>query len=161
MQEMSLPISGEELLRRYAAGERNLGGVFAKSGSFWEGEPPTNIKLRGIILSGADLSNVRLEGANLKSSTFRGTGLDEASLRGANLENTDLSGASLCKTKFGGANLSGAIFRGAFIEETEFSNADLSYADLKGAVGIEISYLDGATFCETIMPDGSIRNDNC
>ena len=151
----------ENLIERYKNGERHFGGVFCDDGGIsWNQNHSENIHLRGINLSGTDLY-VTLNNASLRGAYFRGSQLCQSKFRGANLAGADFSGASLCKTKFGKADLSYCYFRGAFIEETEFSNANLSYADFRGAVGIEMAYLDSAIFCETIMPDGSVRNDNC
>jgi uncharacterized protein YjbI with pentapeptide repeats len=151
----------EKIIEAYGNGERHFGGIFCDDGKIsWNENQPDGIDLKGIDLSGTDLY-VNWHHADLRDSYFRGSQLSQSNFRGANLSGADFSGASLCKTKFRGADLSYCYFRGAFVEETEFSNANLSYADLRGAVGIEIAYLDDAIFCETIMPDGSVRNDNC
>ena len=81
-----------ELVRRYAAGERDF----------------SKIRLRGIFLDSTDLRNINLSGADLS-----GTHLGGADLSGANLSEANLSGAILCegifiKVDFSGANLSGA-----------------------------------------------------
>ena len=56
-------------------------------------------------------------------------------------------------------NLSHAKLRKAKLTETSFLDSNLSYADFSGARDFEIYGCRGATFYETIMPDGSIRND--
>ncbi|MEH2448859.1 MAG: pentapeptide repeat-containing protein [Nostoc sp.] len=77
-------MNAEELLRRYAAGERNFAGVDLSSVDLREAE------LTRINLVGANLRGVNLTGANLNCSALR-----KADLRNANLKGTDLSGANL------------------------------------------------------------------
>ena len=69
------------------------------------GETPdlSGASLRGLDLSGFDLSRADLRGADL-----RGTKLCDADLSGAHLE-----GANLFKTVVDGANLAGAFLTGA------------------------------------------------
>ena len=82
----------EELLRRYAAGERD----FSKT------------SLRGIFLDKTDLRNINLSGADLSGADFSGVNLSGADLSGANLR-----GARLCEVIFAEVNLSGANLKGA------------------------------------------------
>jgi len=100
-----LPISAEDFLRRYKAGERDF----------------TGINLAGAELSGnslgwlgsLNLSQAKLNGANLSSTDLTGVNLSGANLRGADiskakLHNTNLSNANLEKANLKGANISGA-----------------------------------------------------
>ncbi len=68
------------------------------------------------------------------------------------------------------SDLTGANLSGAIIEETSFKGSNLTHANLMGAkpepeYGSNTLDLTGklqdATLCNTIMPDGTIRNDNC
>jgi len=84
--------------------------------------------LRGIDLSGANLSEVYLvkadlRGANLRYARLYQARLAAADLRGADLENADLYGADLRYARLDGANLKGA----------ELHYADLRFAFLRGA----------------------------
>ncbi|MEH2158156.1 pentapeptide repeat-containing protein [Nostoc sp.] len=63
------------------------------------------------------------------------------------------------QTGFFDANLSHTNLRRAILTETSFDDANLSHADLRGASYFSINSCKGATFNETIMPDGSIRSD--
>lgn len=76
---------------------------------------------------------------------------------GANFEGADLSGACFGQTAASNANLSYAKLRGAILDEVTFRNANFSHTDLSGAMLNFV--LNEAIFCETIMPDGSIRSD--
>lgn len=147
-----------ELLRRYAAGERDFTGVKLPGIHLMDKE------LSKVIFREADLSNAYLDWTNLSyadlsHANLRGVRLGEAALEGANLEGADLSGAVFGQTYLGKANLSHAKLRDAILTETSFDDANLSYADLSGARDFSINRCKGATFCETIMPDGSIRSD--
>ena len=98
-------ISREELLQRYAAGERNF------SGAKLEG------MLDGIDLSGADLSGNRmakfyLERAILKGVNLRNTRLTDSCLDAADMTGADLRGVRLEETSFDGANLTGVNLSG-------------------------------------------------
>ncbi|NEQ98495.1 MAG: pentapeptide repeat-containing protein [Cyanothece sp. SIO2G6] len=93
----SLNITAEELLERYAAGERNFAGV----------------KIIGIKYRYTnkreyihpDLSGVNLSGANLSKVSLCNINLERANLEGANLSNSGLSGTRLVRTNLRGANL--------------------------------------------------------
>ncbi len=87
-----------------------------------------------------DLSNTALPGANL-SAAF----LPWANLRGADLRGATLRWANLSK-----ASLTGADLRGANLHGVNLYKADLGEA-----------ILSGTKFCNTIMPDGTINNDDC
>ena len=75
-------------------------------------------------LSGANLLDSNLSGANLRGADLGGANLSWASLSGADLVEADLSVASLS-----GANLSGADLRGAHLLYTNLANASLAEAD--------------------------------
>ena len=94
-------------------------------------------------------------GANLSRTNLEGVFLIEADLSGANLRGSLLTGADLSA-----ANLSGAILWGANLSDADLSNANLTGADLTGA-DLRRAGLSGTQFCNTTMPDGTVRNDNC
>ena len=73
------PMDTSELLRRYAAGERDFKNV-SLSGA----------QLGRACLSGIDLSRAELIGANLAHATLRAANLSEANLNGANLSQANL-----------------------------------------------------------------------
>ncbi len=91
--------------------------------------------------------------------------LFDANLRYGNLSNADLSDANLSDADLSNANLSNANLSNANLKRANLKRADLSEANLKRAnlkdanlIGADLS---GADFCVTIMPDGSINNDDC
>lgn len=139
--------------------------------------------MHGINLSGADLRNVDLNyarfieadlsGANLSRACLWRASLDRANLAGANLSGADLqetmfhetnlSGVNLSKaepidTYFGGANLTDVDFRNVKLQKkTDFTGANLTRTNFFG-VNLDNAVFRNAYFCETIMPDGSVRS---
>jgi hypothetical protein len=65
-----------------------------------------------------------------------------------------------------GSDLSGANFIGAQLSEANLQDVDLSGAclvgaNLHGAIIDDSTNLEGAIFCRTLMPDGSINDQDC
>lgn len=114
-------------------------------------------------LSGADLTQVNLIGANL-----RGADLSGATLSQANLTNADLTGANLEGAVLNSANLSGASLTGANLKSASLENANLSYAgfisanleaaNLKDAK-LEFTNFRGANFRLTTLANGVVTSD--
>lgn len=142
-------LTDEELIRRYANGERNF----------------SNANLRCVVLcqqnfSEINLSYSKLSLANLAGAYLRGGDLTAADLSQANLSNADLTEANLTRTNLEKANLCGALlsganFTGACLKEANLSQADLSGvnltgADLRGACLNDVNW-DGAILINTQM----------
>jgi hypothetical protein len=172
------PVDAEELLARYAAGERVFGGatLFKADlrgadlrGARLSGADLRGANLTGVNLTGADLVSANLSrallgvawlrdadlrdadlgGANLGGANLGGANLRDANLGGANLFNAHLHDANLCGANLGGANLSKTHLRRA-----DFSGADLSATDLSGARlgGSILADLDLSPFCDVNLP---------
>jgi glutathione S-transferase len=103
--------SANELLQRYAAGERDFEEVRLSGAD-----------LQGAILHGIDLSEAILSNANLSRADLRGADLSWADLSGANLQGADLRGAILTRSDLSRSNLS----------RSNLHKADLSLANLTG-----------------------------
>lgn len=138
-------ITVEELLRCYAAGERNFAGIeviraspFIELDGYFEGVDLSGASFRdgnlhGIArwmqeinlsradLSGLDLAYAHFERANLSGANLSGVCLWRANLQWANLSGANLSGSDLQDTRFFRANLSGCNFTKAEIRETYFN----------------------------------------
>jgi uncharacterized protein YjbI with pentapeptide repeats len=103
-----------------------------------------------------------LHGTNI-SSTF----LLRANLSGANLTNAictngffrslNLGGANLLQANFTDSLLASASITNANLTQAKFRFTDLTGASLRNSVTNGTDFT-GATFSNTIMPDGSIRN---
>jgi uncharacterized protein YjbI with pentapeptide repeats len=112
------PKSADELLRRYAAGER----YFAEAD----------------IPEGSDLRN-----STLAHSTFDRGWLSDIDFRGANLRHVRFLSCNIKCSDFRGADLEGAIFTGALVEATQFENANLTNATFAGAYAYGYELKDG------------------
>ena len=101
-------MDAEELLRRYAAGERDF----------------ANFDLSGILL-GRRYADELIK----QYQTEENTRLGGVNLRGINLSGANLEGANLEAVDFMGANLSGANLTGAILEVARLNEANLSIAN--------------------------------
>lgn len=114
------PRSAEELLRRYAAGER----------FFPEADIPEDSSLREAVLADALfkdawLSVVDFRGANLRGCRFEGGNVKCSDFRGADLRGAVFAGTAVEATLWDGANTNGADFTmatayGGTIRDAEF-----------------------------------------
>ena len=114
------PASAEELLRRYAAGERyfphaDIPELSSLEGCTLEGAVFEDAWVSCVTLRGANLRGVRFERCNVKCSDFSG-----ADLRGASFRETHVEAAS-----FEGATLEGASFAGALAYGGEFREGEV------------------------------------
>jgi len=106
----------------------------------WPGADLSGVDFRFAVLTGADLRSVRAPLARFGGTDLSGADLSSANLSGASLSGTDFRGANLAGADLSGTDLRGAILTEAIVEGTNF---------------------EAATYCNTLMPDGSERNDNC
>ncbi len=111
------PASCEELLQRYARGERRF--------------PNTD-------LSDADLTDVTLDGADFapwswfSCTTFRGASLRGTSFRECNVKCADFSRSDLTGASFELAGVEAAVFDGATMECTTFVGASCYGYTIRG-----------------------------
>jgi uncharacterized protein YjbI with pentapeptide repeats len=161
---MSLKLTAQELLDRYAAGERDFAGVDL------HGVDLSKAVLRGINLDRADLSEVNFTGADLsgdygrrRSPLFRetsgisahpgqysSTGLGDvpggcSCIRYAVLTNANFRDADLSHVDFSHSDLSFANFTRAYGDGINFEYARLSWSIWEGN-GIRMSSIEGANF---------------
>ncbi|HSZ54713.1 MAG TPA: pentapeptide repeat-containing protein [Tepidisphaeraceae bacterium] len=102
------PTTAEELLRRYAVGERYFCGAEIEDCACFRGAVLVDAMLDGAWLFDADFRNadlrrVRFNGSNVKCANFA-----DADLGGASFREAAVDGAT-----FTGAKLTGASFEGA------------------------------------------------
>ena len=169
-------ITGEELLERYAAGERNFPFIYLKDGKL------DGVNLSGINLMAANLRNIGgLNSINLSKACLVGAVLPP-NMGGANLSSADLTGAMLQGVWFEGADLTccifdrailcDAIFKNAILHHTSWEYANLIDADFTGSIGFPFVYPATAAECwsngsgfgktifwDTTLPDGSIISE--
>lgn len=140
-------MDAEELLARYASGEREFIGVDLR-GDNLRGANLSNVNLTEACLLCADLSNTNLSNATLveiysscvnlfraklSSANLRAADLSAANLFEAKLDGANLSGANLIYANLAGANLSGANLSNAYLSDANLIDTDLTNADLSGA----------------------------
>lgn len=95
--------------------------------------------------------HIIFEGANLYKANFKKAQLIEVDFRNANLQ----------KANFTKSNIIDVDFRGANLTEVNFLGSSLKLASLEYDAVRKISYIEGAIFHDTIMPDGSIHCNDC
>lgn len=164
--EASRRIDREQLLDRYAAGERNFRAILLKEVDL------TGVNLRGIdfyqatientIFADADLREANLGevytvGLDLHGANLSSASLFEATLNNADLSNANLSNAQLAFADLNGANLSGANLRNVRMIDTSLSEANLRNADLSNSK-IEFTRLDYADLRDAILDNVTIAD---
>jgi uncharacterized protein YjbI with pentapeptide repeats len=137
------PTTAEDLLQRYATGERNFRDADLPRGCL------AGANLRGSDLNAADLVSADLTDAVLIDANLCDADLRRAVLRGATLRGSRLSGADLS-----GADLTGADLEGADIRHADFSEASLRAAKLVAVIRNRSTNLDNSDFDQIVCdPD--------
>ena len=77
----------------------------------------------------------------------------------------DLSQADLFNDELTNANLIGADLTGTNLSSANLSYTDLTYANLSGTdlsfIDLIFARMNGTIFCDTTMPDGSVKKYSC
>ncbi len=107
-----------------------------------------NCRLEGLVAARQDLS-----GANMNNSVLRGADLSGALISHGDLRYADLGGVNLSYAQLEGVQLKGANLQNADLTYTDLGGADLSFADLRGA-NLGGAGLEGARFDEAVWFDG-------
>jgi len=144
---------------------QELGGKDSLRGFDLQGSDLTGVNLSEAILFGADLREASLRMADLQRTDLRTANLSkadlsdaclreasllEADLSGAKLRSVNLEGADLQRANLGEADLGEADLRMANLREASLSGADLQRADLTGA------NLQRATLLGAKVTDGQL-----
>lgn len=106
-QERTGPQSVEELLQRYADGER----------FFFNINLPDGVDLSGVTLEGAHFEKGFLHSANFRGANLRGVRFN------CNVKCADFSEADLTDVSFEGASVEATMFDGAILTRTRFRGA--------------------------------------
>lgn len=154
------PRSAGELLRRYAAGERNFLGAQLDRADLY-GAQLSGANLYGASFINANLERAKLNGgtftdANFRGATLRGARLVGAGLDGANFALAGMDDANLKRARLCGANLHGAVLRGANLIDSVLRNAQLSWANFDKAQ-LHDALLDGANLEYATFRDANLR----
>jgi uncharacterized protein YjbI with pentapeptide repeats len=129
------------VLDRVDGQDANLSGIDLVGGSTAGGD-----------FSGASLSRAVLVFASLNNTDLRGADLSHADLSFGSIVAADATAADLTGADLADSNANGANFTDANLSGANLTNADLTGASLHGAD------LKGAVFCNTLMPNASVRN---
>jgi uncharacterized protein YjbI with pentapeptide repeats len=132
----------EEYFDNLPAGSQTIKSMLDAEDLDFTGADLSGLDLSEAILSGANLADVRLVGADLYAAW-----LIEAVLRGA-----DLSGCYLRKTQGRACDAQDAILRGADLDRSQFERADLRRADLR-----EVDFA-GALLTEADLRGADLRH---
>jgi uncharacterized protein YjbI with pentapeptide repeats len=147
-------LSTDELLRRYAAGDRNFANANLRCAVLCEQNLSqcnlSYVKLNFANLSGINLSEVDLTSADLSDASMSGANLSQASLYRTLLIRANLSQANLR-----GANLFKASLNDANLYQADLTEANLSFADLRGAI-LDEAALSGANLTGAKLTQGQL-----
>lgn len=126
----------------------------------------SGINLSGTQLVGAEMTGCTLDGANLANACLREAilyeaNLDGADLTGVNLEDADLlmsniSGSILTNANAHGARLAGAIIKGSQLSDADLRHTDLREAEFHGS-DLRRAQLDGAILWTTHFEEADLR----
>ena len=148
------------------------------SNSIFYGAKFLNANFTNAKLDNSDLSLANLQGANLTNAslinvkaqmdTMHGWGanFESANFTKANLSNANLAG-DFKSANFTNANLSNATLKNVTTDgqDGSWSGTNFENVNLKNTTLLDIngkpSALEGALFCNTIMPDGAVNNSDC
>lgn len=171
-----MTIRAEEILRRYTTGERDFTWIKSRIiGKF------INVNLSGINLSGVDVGDSIQEGCNFSHADLNFTYLSEtvlvrsefgcakliatcfedSDLTSVNFTRADLTNARFQCADLGRADFSSANLTGANLTGANLTEANLTRANLTDTNWISVRSFRNATFCHTLMPDGTYWNDSC
>ncbi|MCG6893680.1 MAG: pentapeptide repeat-containing protein [Desulfobacteraceae bacterium] len=112
-----------------------------------------HMHLREAGLAGARMVHTRLRGAVLSMADLHDADLNGADLRGAFLWKSRLSGAILSFADLRGANLEHADCRGALLQGVRLEGARVGGCDLTGVQGLEPEQLSGTVGWEEAKLD--------
>ena len=160
-------ITAEELLSRYATGERNFAGVELRhpndrsqdeEGSIYiENADLRQINLRGANPYSVVLDRSNLTGAFLVMASLCDVILIHANLRGANLCWACLNRADLRGARLDYANLRAAQFVGTNLTGIHMEYALLSHTNLRDNIPGYHCIYGGNFIWQVTMPDGTIE----
>lgn len=134
-----------ELLRRYAAGQRDFSYAIL-----------CGIDLRGFELPFIDLSYADLREANLSGANLAGVEMIQTNLNCAHLNHTNLIAANLTRSTLRGAKLEKAILSTANLTKATLSYGNLDYACLNSA-DLNSTNCRGASFQGVDLCDANLK----
>jgi Pentapeptide repeats (8 copies) len=140
----------EELLERYAAGEREFDSL-----DIGGGEELSGANLSGITLTNSFLNEIFMDQIDLSRANLNGTNFAQSSMAGANLRGANLSRANLQYVDLRASDLTDAILIDACLMSTTMYEVNLTGANLTNAEVDEDFWVENKILSNTIMPDRS------
>ncbi len=147
-------LSRDELLRRYAVGERNFANANLRCAVLVE-QNLSQCNLSYVKLSLANLSRANLSGVDLTAADLSDASLSGANLSQASLHRAILTRASLSQANLRGVNLFKASLNDANLRQADLTGANLSFADLRGAI-LDEACLSGANLTGAKLTQGQL-----
>ena len=147
-------LTTDELLRRYAIGDRNFANANLRCALLCE-QNLSQCNLTYVKLNFADLSGITLIGADLTAADLSDANLSRANLSHTSMYRTNLTRANLSEVNLRGANLSKASLRDACLRQADLTGANLSFADLRGA-DVDEACLSGANLTGAKLTQGQL-----
>lgn len=148
--ELKAVLDSHELWLQYGKGERAVldDTDLSCAGDMLENAKLCRASLRGIKADGQSMRGIDLTGADLTDASLINVQMEEACLVGAvldgiNATSVDLTAADLVCTSMKRANLAGACLACAGLDGANLTNADLTGADL-GFVDMDGTDMSGA-----------------
>ena len=150
----------------FAASQKSglVDGLYSRVWVTHSGAFPSAQPGRPLVRSGSRCSPITA-GGSYSGCYYGYSDLSNSNFSGANFSDANFSYSSLQGTNFTGSKLAAAQLGYAMMQTANLTNVDLSGAYLYGT-NMSGATITGATFtnaqfCNTIMPDGSQKNDNC
>jgi uncharacterized protein YjbI with pentapeptide repeats len=139
----------------------NLSGASLALASFTYASM-AHANLNGTDLTGVSLNYVYAPGISLVGSSLHLGSIAKGDLAGADLLRLNANfgavvGTDLSHANMRGANLSDTDFNGDNMSDANLTDANLANGDLTGST-LDGAILRGVKFCNTVMPDGKVRN---
>jgi branched-chain amino acid transport system substrate-binding protein len=119
----------------------------------------TGVKIEGANLANADLTAVDLHDVDLQDVGLNGANLDQANLAACIFSGGSYRGVNLSSTNLDSAQLDGATFKDATFTGANLCGSDLSGADLSGADLSEVDFCL-ATFSNTSLAGADLGGAN-
>ena len=153
------PQSAEELLERYAAGERYFRGAVLRCTHLRQASLQLcnldHADLYGAVLDGADLRRASFEKADLRAADLRNANLQHAFFDDALMDDADCRKASLRFTRFKKVKLRNANLQDADLRHSHFQHADLERASCQRAI-LQPADFRGANLKEANFQDAQL-----
>ncbi len=136
-----------EIIERYRAGERDFSNIIVETPSpenrSWRTGQFKGLDLSGIILRNSNIRwiNIYMDGVILRGADLTNVDLGESNFEGADLSNAILRGTRFFQSVFEQVNFSGADMTGARLVESSFFRANFSEVNFSKAILSDFGFI--------------------